>query len=731
VSIFSRFVLRHKLAVTLSWLVLFLTGGAIAGQLSGHLSHDFSFPNTAGGKANQEILTAYGNGAATYPLVPVVVLANGGTVDDPAVGRAFAAAAVSPRMRVASYPSTGDRRFVGADGRTVFGLVFVPPAGAGPAPDYGAQITQAMSRVLPPGATVNVTGITELSTVDDTGSGSSVLTETLIGGLGALVVLAFVFGSFLALVPLFVAAVSILTTFLIVRGLTEVTDVSFIVQFLVALIGLGVAIDYSLLLVTRWREERAHGHNGDEAVHRAMASAGRAVLLSGVTVAIGLLSLIVLPVPFLRSVGFGGTLVPLISVLVTLTLLPVLLATVGSRIDRPRPRRADSASRAWRAWAGGVVRARWLAVAGALLILGSLAAAATGIKLGDADSTALARSARPAAATGLADLTRAGIPGGVLTPIEVLVPTGAALPSTLDGVPGVHVTVAPPGPGWNRAATRLSLVLPDDEASSDAGKATIGRVRDALRSVPGARAGGLGVLEKDAEHALYGPFPLLLALIGLVTLILLTRAFRSVLLALKAVLLNLLSLAASYGVLVLVWQDGHGSAAIWGVPATGAITFWVPLMGFAFLYGLSMDYEVFILARMREEYDRSADTRTAIVEGLGRTGRLVTSAALILFLAFVSLATAPGTDIKILATGLGAGILLDATVVRSLLVPATVSLFGRWNWWLPAWAARLLRVPPTAPGDRGGGDGADRAHDPTGAVDARSAPGHMITYSRT
>jgi putative drug exporter of the RND superfamily len=134
-----------------------------------------------------------------------------------------------------------------------------------------------------------------------------------------------------------------------------------------------------------------------------------------------------------------------------------------------------------------------------------------------------------------------------------------------------------------------------------------------------------------------------------------------------------------------------------GVPATGAITFWVPLMGFAFLYWLSMDYEVFILARMREEYDRTGSTRTAIVEGLGRTGRLVTSAALILFLAFVSLATAPDTDIKILATGLGAGILLDATVVRCLLVPATVSLFGRWNWWLPNWAARLLRIPPTAP----------------------------------
>ncbi len=694
---FSHFVLRHKLVVTLSWLVLFLAGGAAAGRLSGQLSHDFSFPGTAADKANHAILARYGNGAGTYPLVPVVTLPNGTGVDDPSVGRAFEAAGISPHMRVVSYPSTGDRRFVGGHGRTVFGLVFAPPDYRASTTDYGTRIAGAMSRVLPPGATVHVTGITELSTVGDTGSGSGVLTETLIGALGALVVLAFVFGSLLALVPLRGAAVSILTTFLIVLGLTGITDVSFIVQFLVALIGLGVAIDYSLLLVTRWREERAHGWSGDEAVHRAVGTAGRAVLLSGVTVAVGLVVLVVLPVPFMRSVGYGGMLVPLVSVLATLTLLPVLLATIGRRVDWPRLRREGSASRAWRSWAAGVVRARWVAAAGALLILGVLAAAATGIKVGDAHSSALAPSARPAAAAGLAELTRAGIPGGVMTPIEVIMPAATTSPSTLDGLVGTFAAVAPPDTGWHRSQTRLMLVLPRDEAATDAGKATISRVRDALRGTPGAQAGGLGVLEMDAEHTLYGPFPLLLALTGLVTFILLTRAFRSVLLALKAVLLNLLSLAATYGVLVVVWQNGHGSTAIWGVPATGAITFWVPLMAFAFLYGLSMDYEVFILARMREEYDRTADTRTAIVEGLGRTGRLVTSAALILFLAFVSLATAPDTNIRILATGLGAGILLDATVVRSLLVPATVSLFGRWNWWLPGWAARLLRVPETPP----------------------------------
>jgi putative drug exporter of the RND superfamily len=166
-------------------------------------------------------------------------------------------------------------------------------------------------------------------------------------------------------------------------------------------------------------------------------------------------------------------------------------------------------------------------------------------------------------------------------------------------------------------------------------------------------------------------------------------------LPLKAVILNIVSVAAAWGVLQFVWQAGHGSDEIWGIAPTGAITAWIPLMLFAFLYGLSMDYEVFILSRVREEYDRTGSTTQAIVNGIGRTGRLVTSAALILFLAFVSMASGPQTDVKVMATGLAAGILLDATVIRALLVPALVSLFGRWNWWLPSWSARLLRVQPS------------------------------------
>jgi putative drug exporter of the RND superfamily len=484
------------------------------------------------------------------------------------------------------------------------------------------------------------------------------------------------------------------------------------VQFLIALIGLGVAIDYSLLVVTRWREERAGGHHGDEAVRRAMASAGRAVVLSAVTVAIGLVALVLLPVPFLRSVGIGGMLIPLVSMVVTLTLLPVLLATVGQRVDWPRLRKEAHASHGWTAWAHGVIRARWAAALAATLVLAALGVAALGMQIGAARADTLAKTGD--AADGLAALERAGLPSGVLTPVEVLVrgsssgavapdqqgvPSGtdpAAAAALLARVPGVYDAVAPAGQAWRRGGTALVSVLPVDEPSTGAGRRTVERVRDAVAAeLPGAQVGGGGAALIDGTHAIYGRFPLMLVVISVVTFVVLARAFRSLLLPAKAVLLNLASVAAAYGVLVLVWQHGYGSQAIWGIPATGAITLWVPLMTFAFLFGLSMDYEVFILARMREEYDRSGSTTTAITEGLGRTGRLVTSAALILFLAFVSLASTPATDVKIMATALGAGILLDATVVRALLVPALVSLLGRWNWWLPAWAARPLRVAPS------------------------------------
>jgi RND superfamily putative drug exporter len=302
------------------------------------------------------------------------------------------------------------------------------------------------------------------------------------------------------------------------------------------------------------------------------------------------------------------------------------------------------------------------------------------------------------AKVGLVALKDSGIGTGVVMPHEVLVRGNASpdeVASALSGIDGIHGAVAP-GDGWRSDGSAVVLAIPTPDGSAENASDLTAEVR-AVAHAQGQSVtlGGQLAQNDDFIDAVYGNFWLMLLLIGIVTFVLLARAFRSLLLPLKAVILNVISIGAAWGVMTLVWQYGHGGEEIWGVDPTGAITAWMPLMVFAFLYGLSMDYEVFILSRMREEYDKTGDTNEAVIQGIGRTGRLVTSAALILFLAFMSLAASPGTDIKILATGLAAGILLDATVIRALLVPAVISMFGRWNWWLPDWAARILRVQPS------------------------------------
>jgi RND superfamily putative drug exporter len=257
--------------------------------------------------------------------------------------------------------------------------------------------------------------------------------------------------------------------------------------------------------------------------------------------------------------------------------------------------------------------------------------------------------------------------------------------------------IAPADPGWRKGDTAIVNAFPAIDGNSPGARDLLTAVRDTVHALPGAaKVGGPAAQNADFVSAVYGNFPLMLTLISIVTFILLVRAFRSILLPVKALILNGLSVAAAFGIMVFVWQHGHGSHLIWGVTPTGSITAFVPLMVFAFLFGLSMDYEVFILARMREEYDATGSTESAVIRGIGLTGRLVTSAALILFFAFAALGSGPEVTIKIFATGLGAGILLDATIVRALLVPALVSLMGRWNWWLPAGLDRFVDHPEPA-----------------------------------
>ena len=416
-----------------------------------------------------------------------------------------------------------------------------------------------------------------------------------------------------------------------------------IVEFLVALIGLGVAIDYSLLVVVRWREERAHGLDGDEAVVRAMETAGRAVVFSGTTVAIGLLAMIVLPLPFLRSIGYAGMLIPLISVVVAVTLLPVVLrrSATGSTgrtcAATTRPAARGRAGRGSSSGAAGSPRRR-----------GADPRRARDRRDRRCSPGRRTSTRSPSTATrtpGLVALERSGIGAGALEPIEVLTPAAAdaaARRGALRGVAGVHGAFA--GRRAVAACRTRGRRRDPGRRRLDLGRARHDQLASATRPTTPARtsaSAGIGAENADFISAIYGSFPLMIAIIAVLTFLLLARAFRSLLLPLKAVVLNVISVAAAWGVITLVWQQGHGSNALWGIGATHSVTVWIPLMVFAFLFGLSMDYEVFILARMREEYDRTGSTDAAVVRGIGRTGRLVTSAALILFLAFVSMASGP------------------------------------------------------------------------------------------
>ena len=695
---FSDWVLGHRLLVVLAWVVLAGAGAATAGTTVSSLSYDFGLPGEPAYEANTQIIESYGGGGLYDPLLLTVEADPGTDLGAPQNESAFSEAvrqiaSASPGTRVVTSANTTGDGLISDDGRRAVALLYptaVPGADpyvtALPALEAAAERTQAF------GKPVELTGTLVLA--EGGGEGRGVLVEVVLGGAGALVVLVLVFGSLLAAVPLVIAAVSILSTFLALLALTTVTEVSFVVQFLISLIGLGVAIDYSLLIVMRWREERSHGADNDTAVRTAMATAGRSVVFSGTTVAVSLAALVVVPLPFLRSIGLGGLLIPLLSVLTSMTLVPVLLAAFGPRLEWPRRKVVDPASRRWAALAGWVVRRRWPVLVGTTALLVAATAPLLALNLGSPTLAAYGTDS-PAGRT-TAAITASGVPAGVVRPTEVLAEQAEAdgLLRELGDLPGVVTATAVDDPAWSRGGTTLLQVWTEADPATDAGAGVVERVRQVATA---GRVGGTPAEDADFVSAVYGNAPFVLLAIVVVTFLLLARALRSVWLPVKALLLNVVSIGAAYGLTVLIWQEGFGTEFVFGADPAGAITIWVPVAVFAFLFGLSMDYEVFILSRMREAYDEHGDTSRAVVDGISRTGRLVTSAALILFLAFVALSTVPSIDVKILATALALGIAIDALVVRALLAPALVAVLGPANWVFPPSLARLLRVRPDAP----------------------------------
>ena len=433
-----------------------------------------------------------------------------------------------------------------------------------------------------------------------------------------------------------------------------------------------------------------------------MTHAGRSVIVSGSTVAVGLLSMVILPLPFIRSIGLGGMLIPAVSVLAAITLMPALLSVLGERINSGRvmPKRfADSGhpeDGAWGRWGRFVLRRPWTVAGVGMAIVAVLVA--LGIQLNPNESQLKNFPGTGTAIAGRTMLADAGLSPGVMKPFVTLVEHGGnaqTVAARERSVPGIVGATVPPGPGWHRGQDTLVEAFPAIDGAAPGIQGVINRVNTALEGTSGT-LGGVPAVDRDFVHAIYGNFVYVLAFVLILTFVLLTRAFRSIVLPIKAVLLNLVSLGATYGIIVFIFQKGHGSS-LWNISATGAITAWIPLMIFAFLFGLSMDYEVFMLSRMREAYDETHSTNRAIELGLARTGKLVTSAALILMFAFLVLSSSPGFEIKVFAIGLAAGIIFDATVIRALLVPSLMTLLGKWNWWLPHWTRRALFIREEEP----------------------------------
>ncbi|WP_245736543.1 MMPL family transporter [Micromonospora pattaloongensis] len=558
-----------------------------------------------------------------------------------------------------------------------------------------------------------------------------------------LVLLVVIFGGLVAAsTPLLIGGLAILGAFIAVRLLSMVTDVSVFAINIITLIGLGMAIDYALFVVSRFREELAAGHDTPAAIRRTMATAGRTVLVSGLTVALALASLLIFPQPFLRSMALGGVAAVLVAMLASLTVLPAVLAVLGHRVDalrvpvpwrrrtagrspagpardggsaRPardggsaRPARDGGSARpardgGWARLARSVMRRPVLYAGAVIALLALLAAPSLRMTFGGFDERVLPASSE---ARAVADRINADFPGGTVGPIDVLVSGAPAeqarqFADRIGAVPGVTgVQVAA-----NRGTATLLSVAYRGEPTGETAQEAVRAIRG-LSPPPGAQVlvGGRTAANVDLVQSLGSRLPWMALIMASATLVLLFLAFGSVVLPIKAVLMNLVSIGASFGVVVWIFQDGH-LADLLDFTSTGFIEPSNPILMLAVLFGLATDYEVFLLSRVREEWDRTGDNTASVASGLQHTGRIITAAALLLVIVVAGFATGGIQFVKLIGVGMIVAIVVDATLVRALLVPATMRLLGRWNWWAPAPLTRLYhRInlrEPLDPDDQG------------------------------
>jgi RND superfamily putative drug exporter len=691
-SVFERLAgwsQRHRWWALAVWVVV-LAGVTAGSQAVGDDYHnDFSLPGTE----SQRALEALRDNAPAQAgsSVQIVLAAPGGLNAAPARTRVEAMLAeVRPLAHVVSVRSPyADPSAISRDGTIGYATVALDKQSEDiPAADARAIIETAQ-RADHDGLRVELSG-DPIRGAEDGAGGSA----EGIGLLAALVILVLLFGSLVAAtLPIIIAIFAVGSTLGMIVFASHLASIADFTAPLMMLVGLGVGIDYALLVFSRFRSELIAGQTRPAAIATALDTAGRTVFFAGWTVIVALLGLVVLGLGSLQGVAVAIALTVLLTMAASLTLLPALLSMVGGRIERRVRRRAGKGRRpegaAWSRWTAGVQRHRWL---GALLpaaALVGLALPAAGLHLGFADSgTDPASSTTRRAYDLMAEGFGPGFNGPLIVVVEGSGAAATAAQQRLATAAGVALATPPVASPGGRLSTILVFpsTAPQDARTSD----LVGRLRDSV--LPGVArdtgatflVGGSTAAAEDFSDAVAARLPVFVAVVVGLSMLLLLLVFRSLLIPVKAALLNLLSVGASMGVLTLIFQHGH-----LGVQK-GPIEAYVPVMIFAIVFGLSMDYEVFLLARMHEEWERSHDAPLAIRRGLATTGRVVTAAAAIMIVVFGAFLLSPDRMLQQFGLGLAVAVFLDAAVIRCLLLPAVMQLFGRAAWWLPGGLARRL-----------------------------------------
>ena len=704
----GRFCARFRWVVIALWLAAVIGLGAWAGAAGSQEADSLSLPGTGSQKATDvlnERFPSQSNGSS-----PIVVHAAGDKslttpASQEAISQAVADGKADPEVSSVAGPTdTAGGGAISKDGKTAIIAVTLKQT----ITNYTAEEAQrVIDRVEAPlekaGLEVAAGGqLGQKATPPATDKSEA------IGIVAALIILLLTFGSAVSmLLPILTAILGVGSAVSIITLLSHVTSVPTAVPALASMIGLGVGIDYSLFVLSRHREQLEGGMEIRESIARSVATSGAAVLFAGSTVVIALCSLAIAGIPIVASMGYLSSIAVVVAILAATTLLPAILAVLGPRVDALRlpwlhgrtNKAVDHDSSGWARWGRGIARHPWPPMLAAVAILLVIAIPMFSLELGQPDTAA---GPPDAETTRAYNLVASGFGEGVNGPVIV----AAELPGKstdqadltklvkeLEADPDV-ASVAPPVVNSDKTAATISVV-PKSAPPADATVALVDRLRneEIPRALKGsdinAYVGGATAAYIDIADEIQRKLPQSILIVVGLSFILLLIAFRSVLVPVQAAAMNLLGVAASYGMLVAVFQWGWGTELI-GLSGDVPIVSFVPLMMFAILFGLSMDYEVFLVTHIQEEYQEGADNEAAVVRGLSRSARVITSAALIMVSVFAAFVLSTDPTTKQFGLGLAFAVAIDATIIRCVLVPALMVIVGKANWWLPKWLARIL-----------------------------------------